>query len=55
MKEIRLPSGGILHVEMLGPDEFRVISLSSTDPTDFLDPRYSPGTIIHPSIAVPEK
>ena len=44
--EVVLPSGGILQVETLSTDEVRVVSLMSTDPMDFLDPRYAPGNII---------
>jgi len=54
-KEIVLPSGGILQVEMLSPDELRVVSLWSTEPRDFLDPKYSPGNIIRPGSIFPPK
>ncbi|MGS0764688.1 YlzJ-like family protein [Syntrophomonas curvata] len=43
---IKLESGGHLNAECLGFDQVRVLSLDSTDPMDFVNRQYQPGSII---------
>lgn len=43
---IKLESGGHINAECLGVDQVRVISLDSTDPMDFVNQQYQPGSII---------
>jgi len=49
---IQLPSGGHLNGECLDVDQVRVLSLDSTDPMDYINQQYQPGSIIElkPSI-----
>ncbi|MGI5879772.1 MAG: YlzJ-like family protein [Syntrophomonadaceae bacterium] len=43
---IKLPSGGYLQAQPWGEDAIKVISIISTDPMDFINHRYQPGSII---------
>lgn len=42
-----VPVGGVrLLVEEMSPGSGRIVRLLSTDPRDFLDPRYQPGSCL---------
>lgn len=43
---IPLASGGHVCAENDDDNRIRIVSVSSTDPMDFLDPRYQPGNIL---------
>ena len=43
---IKLDSGGYLNAECLEVDQVRVLSIDSTDPMDFINQKYQPGSII---------
>ncbi|MGI6435668.1 MAG: YlzJ-like family protein [Syntrophomonadaceae bacterium] len=43
---IPLASGGHVLAENDDNNRIRIISICSTDPMDFLDPRYQPGNIL---------
>lgn len=43
---IKLKSGGHINAECLGVDQVRVLSIDSTDPMDFINQQYQPGSII---------
>lgn len=43
---IKLASGGHLNAECLAVDQVRVLSIDSTDPMDFVNQKYQPGSII---------
>ncbi|HHV15761.1 MAG TPA: hypothetical protein GXX58_04205 [Gelria sp.] len=49
---IKLSSGGHINAECLEVDQVRVLSLDSTDPMDYMNQQYQPGSIIQlkPSI-----
>ncbi len=44
---IKLPSGGYLQAQPWGEDAIKVINIISTDPIDFINHRYQPGSIIN--------
>jgi len=41
----KLPSGGILTVEVLPDHRMRVVSVLSTDPMDYMNTAWTPGRI----------
>lgn len=43
---LKLPSGGELVVENCGQNQVRVIQVRSTDPMDYLNSKFQPGSII---------
>lgn len=43
---IKLPSGGFILAEPTSNLEMKVVSINSTDPQDFMDGKYQPGSII---------
>lgn len=43
---VKLPSGGFILVEPSGNMEMKVVSINSTDPQDFLNSKYQPGSTI---------
>lgn len=43
---VKLPSGGFILVEPSGNLEMKVVSINSTDPQDFLNSKYQPGSTI---------
>lgn len=43
---LKLPSGGLINAVSDEFNQLRVISISSTDPRDYLNSKYQPGTII---------
>lgn len=43
---MKLPSGGLLTVEVCDNNNLKVLSLNSTDPMDYLNSQYQPGSII---------
>jgi len=43
---IKLASGGHLNAECLDSNQVRVLSIDSTDPMDYLNQQYQPGSII---------
>lgn len=43
---IKLPSGGFILAEPTGNMEMMVVSINSTDPQDFINSRYQPGSTI---------
>jgi hypothetical protein len=45
VKYYRLPDGGILSGEDLGGRRIRLLRLCSTDPKDYLNSRYEPGSV----------
>jgi len=45
-REYRLPSGGILTTEVLPDNRIRVISLTSTDPADYMNSDLAPGRVM---------
>ncbi len=40
---IKLPSGGLILAKPAGNYEMQIVSISSTDPQDFINSRYQPG------------
>jgi len=44
---LKLPSGGELVVENCGQNQVRVVQLRSTDPMDYLNSKFQPGSIIN--------
>lgn len=49
---LKLASGGIITAEPYGPDKIRVLSINSTDPMDYMNERYQPGSILDMKIVV---
>jgi hypothetical protein len=47
VKRVRLPSGGLVSLEMISFSQARVVDVISTDPKDFLDRRWQPGTTVN--------
>ncbi|MGE5390976.1 MAG: YlzJ-like family protein [Deltaproteobacteria bacterium] len=45
-REYRLPSGGILTTEVMEDNRVRVVSLTSTDPADYMNQELAPGRVI---------
>lgn len=45
-REYRLPSGGILTTELLDDNRVRVVSLTSTDPADYMNSDLAPGRVM---------
>ncbi|NLW91274.1 MAG: hypothetical protein GXY34_06700 [Syntrophomonadaceae bacterium] len=45
-REYRLPSGGILTTEVMEDNRVRILSLTSTDPTDYMNSAFAPGRVI---------
>lgn len=45
-REYRLPSGGILTTEILADNRVRVVSLTSTDPADYMNASLIPGNVM---------
>lgn len=43
---IKLPSGGFILAEPTGNMEMKVVSINSTDPQDFMNNKYQPGSTI---------
>ena len=43
---VKLPSGGFVLAELTGNLEMKVVSINSTDPQDFLNSKYQPGSTI---------
>lgn len=43
---IKLPSGGSMNAEALDFGQLRIVEIISTDPMDFMDSKYQPGTVI---------
>ncbi len=43
---IPLASGGHIQAQNVENNQIRIVAISSTDPMDFLDPRYQPGNIL---------
>jgi hypothetical protein len=43
---IKLPSGGSMNAEPLDFGQLRIIEIISTDPMDYMDSKYQPGTVI---------
>lgn len=44
--KIQLPSGGYIRAETLEYNRIRVIDLVSTDPADYLNASWQPGTLL---------
>lgn len=49
---LKLASGGIITAERYGPDKIRVLSINSTDPMDYMNQRYQPGSILDMKIVI---
>lgn len=43
---LKLPSGGELEVKSCGQNQVQVLNIRSTDPMDYLHPKYQPGSVI---------
>ncbi|MDD2585574.1 MAG: YlzJ-like family protein [Syntrophomonadaceae bacterium] len=43
---MQLPSGGLVTAEVCDNNSLRVVSLNSTDPMDYMQSNYQPGSII---------
>jgi hypothetical protein len=49
---IKLPSGGLILAKPAGNYEMQIISISSTDPQDFINSRYQPGNMLKMQFAL---
>ncbi|SHH24957.1 YlzJ-like protein [Thermosyntropha lipolytica DSM 11003] len=49
---IKLASGGIITAEPYGQGRIRVLSINSTDPMDYMEPKYQPGSILDMKIVI---
>lgn len=49
---LKLASGAIITAEPYGADKIRVLSVNSTDPMDYMDQRYQPGSILDMKIVI---
>ncbi|MEN6349200.1 MAG: YlzJ-like family protein [Syntrophomonas sp.] len=45
-KTFTLSSGGIVTVEVISPDQVRIIEVSSTDPMDYMNAGLVPGEVL---------
>lgn len=45
-RNYELPSGGILITELLPDQRVRIVSVSSTDPMDYMNPNLAPGQVL---------
>jgi hypothetical protein len=43
---IKLPSGGSINAEALDFGRLRIVEIISTDPMDFMNSKYQPGSVI---------
>jgi hypothetical protein len=43
---LKLPSGGELVVEVCGQNQVRVIDIRSTEPMDYINVKFQPGSVI---------
>lgn len=50
--KISLPSGGLLIAEKNGEDSLKVCGVISTDPMDYLNADWQPGSIIKPEYTI---
>lgn len=49
-REYRLPSGAILTTEILADNRVRIVSLTSTDPADYMNSNLTPGLVMELTI-----
>ncbi|MBO8158554.1 YlzJ-like family protein [Thermosyntropha sp.] len=49
---LKLASGGFITAERYGNDKIRILSLNSTDPMDYMNEKYRPGSIIEMKISL---
>lgn len=49
---LKLASGGFITAEPCGHDKIKVVSINSTDPMDYMNEKYQPGSILDMKIVI---